>query len=66
VVEVTNIFTPEAYRGWKLSQFWARDVVIRRNMVTFNSVSITNSVASRNCDITAVQQGFPLAISSEA
>jgi hypothetical protein len=53
VVDVYSIIPADYYKGWKLSQqFWARDVVIRRNMATSAWSSITDSVASRDCDIT--------------
>jgi hypothetical protein len=41
------------FRGWRLSQqFWPRDIAIRRNMVTTAWVSITDSVACHDCDLT--------------
>jgi hypothetical protein len=53
VIDVFSIIPADFYKGWKLSQqFWARDVVIRRNMATSAWCSVTNSVASRDCDIT--------------
>jgi hypothetical protein len=53
VVDVFSIITANYYKGWKLTQqFWARDVVIRRNMVTSAWTSVTDSIASRDCDIT--------------
>jgi hypothetical protein len=53
VIDVYSIIPADYYKGWKLSQqFWARDVVIRRNMATSAWTSVTDSIASRDCDIT--------------
>jgi hypothetical protein len=53
VIDVHSIIPADLYKSWKLvQQFWARDIVIRRNMATLAWTSITDSVASRDCDIT--------------
>jgi hypothetical protein len=54
VIDVHSIILADLYRGWKLvQQFWAaRDIVIRRNMTTSAWTSVTDSIASRDCDIT--------------
>jgi hypothetical protein len=53
VIDVHSIIPADYYKGWKLTQqFWARDVVIRRNMATSAWTSVTDSIASRDCDIT--------------
>jgi hypothetical protein len=53
IIDVHSIIPADLYKGWKLvQQFWARDIVIRRNMATSAWTSITDSVASRDCDIT--------------
>jgi hypothetical protein len=52
-VDLSCVLPVETYQGWKLSQqFWPQDITIRRNMVSLAWVSITDSVASRDCDIT--------------
>jgi hypothetical protein len=52
-LDLTDIIPTEAYQGWKLTQpFWPRDIVIRKNMVTSTWTSHTDSVASRDCDLT--------------
>jgi hypothetical protein len=53
IIDVHSIIPADLYKGWKLvQQFWARDIVIRRNMATSAWTSITDSVTSRDCDIT--------------
>jgi hypothetical protein len=53
VIDVHSIIPADYYKGWKLAQqFWARDVVIRRNMVTSAWTIVTDSIASRDCNIT--------------
>jgi hypothetical protein len=52
-VDLSWVLPADHYRGWRLSQqFWPRDIAIRRNMVTMAWVSVTDSVASHDCDIT--------------
>jgi hypothetical protein len=52
-IDVRNIIPADLYSGWKLTQqFWARDIVIRRNMTTSAWTSVTDSIASRDCDVT--------------
>ncbi len=53
-VDLASIIPVEAYQGWKLNQqFWPRDVPIRKNMVSSAwTPSVTDTVASRDCDIT--------------
>ncbi len=52
-VDLASIIPVEAYQGWKLNQqFWPRDVPIRKNMVSSAWTSVTDTVASRDCDIT--------------
>jgi hypothetical protein len=52
-VDLSCVLPVESYRGWKLSQqSWPRDIAIRCNMVTSAWVSVTDSVASHDCDIT--------------
>jgi hypothetical protein len=53
IIDVRNIIPADHYSGWKLvQQFWARDIVIRRNMTTSAWTSITDSISSRDCDVT--------------
>ncbi len=53
IIDVHSIIPADLYKGWKLTQqFWARDVAIRRNMATSAWTSVTDSIASRDCDIT--------------
>ncbi len=53
VIDVHSIIPADLYKGWKLvQQFWARDIVIRRNMATSAWTSVTDSIASRDCNIT--------------
>jgi hypothetical protein len=52
-VDLTDIFPVQAYQNWKLSlQFWEQNINIRRSMVSSAWVSITDSAASRDGDIT--------------
>jgi hypothetical protein len=52
-VDLASIILVEAYQGWKLNQqFWPRDVLLRKNMVTSAWTSVTDTVASQDCDIT--------------
>ncbi len=52
-VDLASVIPVAAFTGWRLTQqFWPRDVVIRKNMVTSAWVSITDSVASQDCDLT--------------
>jgi hypothetical protein len=53
IIDVRSIIPADHYSGWKLvQQFWPRDIVIRRNMTTSAWTSITDSIASRDCDVT--------------
>jgi hypothetical protein len=52
-VDLASIIPVEAYQGWKLTQqFWPRDIPLRKNMVTTAWTSVTDTVSSRDCDIT--------------
>jgi hypothetical protein len=52
-VDLANVIPAAGFNRWRLSQqFWARDVVIRKNMVSSAWVSITDSVASQDCNLT--------------
>ncbi len=52
-VDLASVIPAVGFDGWKLTQqFWARDVVIQKNMVTSAWVSITDSVVSQDCDLT--------------
>jgi hypothetical protein len=52
-VDLKDIFPVEATQGWKLSQqFWEQNINIRRNMVSSAWVSITDSAASKDCNLT--------------
>jgi hypothetical protein len=52
-VDLASIIPVEAYQGWKLNQqFWPRDVLLQKNMVSSAWTSVTDTVASRDCDIT--------------
>jgi hypothetical protein len=52
-VDLKDIFPVEASQSWKLSQeFWEQNINIRRNMVSSAWVSITDSAASRDCNLT--------------
>jgi hypothetical protein len=52
-VDLASIISVEAYQGWKLTQqFLPRDIPLRKNMVTSAWTSVTDTVASRDCDIT--------------
>jgi hypothetical protein len=52
-VDLAAVIPAAAFAGWRLTQqFWARDVAIRKNMVTSAWVTITDAVASQDCDLT--------------
>jgi hypothetical protein len=52
-VDLASIIPVEVYQGWKLTQqFWPRDIPLRKNMVTSAWTSVTDTVASQDCDIT--------------
>jgi hypothetical protein len=52
-VDLASVIPAVGFDGWRLTQqFWARDVVIRKNMVTSAWVSVTDSVACQDCDLT--------------
>jgi hypothetical protein len=49
-VDLASVIPAVGFDGWRLTQqFWARDVVIRKNMVTSAWVSVTDSVACQDC-----------------
>jgi hypothetical protein len=53
VIDVHSIIPADHYSGWKLTQqLWPRDIVIRRNMATSAWTSVTDIIASRDCDVT--------------
>lgn len=52
-VDLDWVIPADYFKGWKLSQqFWPRDIAIRRNMVSTAWVSVTESVACHDCDLT--------------
>ncbi len=52
-VDLAAVIPVAAFAGWRLTQqFWERDVAIRKNMVTSAWVTITDAVASQDCDLT--------------
>jgi hypothetical protein len=53
-VGLENIIPVQDFIGWSIThQIWARDVPLRRNMTTSAWVSITDTVARNDCDVTA-------------
>ncbi len=53
-VGLENIIPVPEFAGWHVThQIWARDIPLRRNMSTSAWVSITNTVARNDCDVTA-------------
>jgi hypothetical protein len=62
-VGLENIIPVPEFAGWHIThQVWARDIPLRRNMSTSAWVSITDTVARNDCDVTAPDgAGIPLA-----
>ncbi len=62
-VGLENIIPVQDFVGWNIThQIWARDVPLRRNMTTSAWVSITDTVARNDCDVTAPDgAGIPVA-----
>jgi hypothetical protein len=53
-VSLENIIPVPDFAGWNIThQIWARDIPLRRNMSTSAWVSITDTVAKNDCDVTA-------------
>jgi hypothetical protein len=62
-VGLENIIPVQDFIGWNVThQIWACDVPLRRNMTTSAWVSITDTVARNDCDVTAPDgAGIPTA-----
>jgi hypothetical protein len=62
-VGLENIIPVPDFAGWNVThQIWARDIPLRRNMSTSAWVSITDTVAKNDCDVTAPDgAGIPAA-----
>jgi hypothetical protein len=62
-VGLENIIPLPDFKGWNITyQMWARDIPLRRNMTTSAWVSITDTVARNDCDVTAPDgAGIPAA-----
>ncbi len=62
-VGLENIIPVQDFVGWNITyQTCARDIPLRRNMTTFAWVSITDTVARNDCDVTAQNgAGIPAA-----
>ena len=62
-VGLENIIPLPDFKGWSITyQTWARDIPLRRNMTTSAWVSITDTVARNDCDVTAPDgAGIPAA-----
>jgi hypothetical protein len=58
-----NIIPVPDFTGWNIThQIWARDIPLRQNMTTSAWVSIMDTVAKNDCDVTASDgAGIPAA-----